>query len=1155
MNIQQANSLLSKLEEDDILQNFINQANSKFILLSVNEPIENFPRFTIEDFKINLLAFKYLSVGCSFAEGEQIEKSIQPLETGANLLLYTHSPKSIDKESTNYYMLCAALSFYASFQYSKAFVTLRELEFNPSISNLISTFLKRDFQKLTILINEILLNEEFSENVLLNLNQNIAETRIHTLVIARSLNLVLRYYYTGNDDYLNDAILNLSKILEIAEIDRDPGFWWVIRLFKIILGGIKIASLWKILPNLLSGGNQSILTKFIYTHAFNFPIPIVELFLSQRRVLNKVLDESKKGMVVSIPTSSGKTRIAEIAILQCFMKDPSSKVLYLAPFKSLAYEVEASLGKVFVSLGFEVSQLYGNNQYGQIDEQLIEESQIIIATPEKAKAMIRSKRALMNEIDLIIIDEGHLLGDDSSRLLLNEFFLEELRAYTKGISAKIVLLSAVLPNVDDIAEWLTYDRENYQVDTWRPSSERFGILNWNGRSVDIKWMNEDAERPPFNRNFVSQLEDEDGLVFPQNKCEAVAGVALKLSELGSVLIFVGTKASVMTHARSMLKALGSSPSKFRWKNASLFKAFEHACNEAFGEHSDWYNYATYGILCHNSDLPYEVRIPIEQLMREDKPPFIISTSTLGQGVNIGVSSVIFAQLYQSGTPISTRDFWNIAGRAGRAFIDTEGKILCAIDRSLPSRIDFKPRIRIKDPNRWERDYKVAVNKKNWSIEKEDKLILDYFNKSKIENTKSGILARLRNLFIIAEEAQISKDLLLQLIVDNSYLQASIENEIKIEIDNLFDAADDTLISLDIEYGSEEESDPSIWVDDFFRGTLASIQAQNEDNLDSDDIIRIFKARNLSLLNEVGNDINRWKKIAITGIPYRSSIKLEAKIDSLLSACNTFTSSEQTTIDLILFLKQVEQTVSDLDIIQKNQGKPLDDIEIIDKIRDKWINGESRNYIILLHEDSTDIITKYYSFTLPWVINGIAKLLKSINYEDESRIFEELALLTELGLPNIQAAKFYLTGIRSRSSSTELGNLFTDLNFSNIKEAKEYLLENFESIKLLVSDQTIFWLELLQKNNNLHIKQIKQVPDFVFTKRDDIHKIVQTLIARKFQEKIYLCSLDYNFKINVSSGEIDFSEVADNSSIIFRYIKRIKCWRMNILDPNLKIAIS
>lgn len=113
-----------------------------------------------------------------------------------------------------------------------------------------------------------------------------------------------------------------------------------------------------------------------------------------------------------------------------------------------------------------------------------------------------------------------------------------------------------------------------------------------------------------------------------------------------------------------------------------------------------------------------MRIPLERLMRSEKPRVIIATSTLGQGVNLGVSTVIFSTLYQSGNPITKRDFWNIAGRAGRAFVDHEGKILVAHDIT-----------------------KKDENKINW----ERKMISAYLNKSNIDRAESGCLELIRTL--------------------------------------------------------------------------------------------------------------------------------------------------------------------------------------------------------------------------------------------------------------------------------------------------------------------------------------------------------------------------------------------------------------------------
>ncbi|WP_301221151.1 hypothetical protein [Bacteroides caecimuris] len=104
-----------------------------------------------------------------------------------------------------------------------------------------------------------------------------------------------------------------------------------------------------------------------------------------------------------------------------------------------------------------------------------------------------------------------------------------------------------------------------------------------------------------------------------------------------------------------------------------------ACIESYGEDSEWFTFAKMGIFCHNADLLLDVRLPLERLMRSEKTRVIVATSTLVQGVNLRVSTVISSTRYQAGTAITKRDFWNIAGRAGRAFVDHEGKILVALD--------------------------------------------------------------------------------------------------------------------------------------------------------------------------------------------------------------------------------------------------------------------------------------------------------------------------------------------------------------------------------------------------------------------------------------------------------------------------------------------
>lgn len=102
-----------------------------------------------------------------------------------------------------------------------------------------------------------------------------------------------------------------------------------------------------------------VIKKYIKALVYLPPRGIHELFITQRQSLAKVLNNNSLGAVVTIPTSSGKTRIAEIAIVNSLVKNPTGKVLYIAPFRSLAFEIENTLERVLSTVGISLSHLYG----------------------------------------------------------------------------------------------------------------------------------------------------------------------------------------------------------------------------------------------------------------------------------------------------------------------------------------------------------------------------------------------------------------------------------------------------------------------------------------------------------------------------------------------------------------------------------------------------------------------------------------------------------------------------------------------------------------------------------------------------------------------------------------------------------------------------
>ncbi|MEM7298704.1 MAG: DEAD/DEAH box helicase, partial [Bacteroidota bacterium] len=712
------------------------------------------------------------------------------------------------------------------------------------------------------------------------------------------------------------------------------------------------------------------------------------------------------------------------------MQYEESKILFIAPYRSLAFEIENDLEKVFGPIGISVSQLYGGSLFNRLDEQVVMESDVIIATQEKAKALFRSDSEILKSIKLIVLDEGHLLGANE-RLIRNEMFMEELRYHMNQSGGRFVVLSAVLPNPEDLAHWLTKSKENVFASDWRPSEERIGILEWTGRNVNLKWRSADDERDSFNNKFVVAeelpLTGRQTVVkyLPGNKNEAVAAAAIKLFSFGTVLIFVGLKSSVLTMAKAYAKVLGH-VDDFPWKNQNNWKAFVLACIEYDGPDSNWLRYAKKGILCHNASLPADVRIPLERIMRTEKPRVIIATSTLGQGVNLGVSSVIFSTIYQAGEPIGHGDFWNIAGRAGRAFVDQEGKILVAHD------VSDNRTLKKRRQNRWKQ-----------------RQIESYFEKTNIQSVESGLLWLIKTLnFIAYRFNKLNFDTFIQLVAENQ-LEDLKESDWVVEG---LDLIDDTLLALHQQFNEGDDVYNVTWVESFFKQSLAFIQLeqQNDEDLSDDEMVSFVKARIHGIIASVGTDRSKWNVHVTSGIPLQSDLILEAHLGDIISEIEAyFEETDKLLADKIKLLMSLEAMINQVPVLKMDYLES----EHLETIRELWISGSSMTEIKNL-PDSIAIVQEHNSFKLPWVLNGIAKKLSVLELEKECELLQEIALLSETGLPNLVAVKIYQAGIRSRTASTELSAFFDQEAWDNgIKFYKHIIRQNALELKEEVSNET------------------------------------------------------------------------------------------------------
>ena len=237
---------------------------------------------------------------------------------------------------------------------------------------------------------------------------------------------MLQYVINGNSFALMEAQKILLDLIKLSQINNESHLWWIFRLLYLVFGEYEEASLWTVLPPIISNEEKRI--DYTRANIYKQP-PVVELFKSQRECIYKSLN-SDEGVAIGMPTSSGKTKIAEISIVKTLSDYPDALCIYIAPFRSLANEVEHSLFGVLNSMGYVVSQLYGSAQATQMDRQLVTEANVVVATPEKIKSILRSNPDLEERIKLAIVDEGHLVGGQP-RYITAELLIEEIKITLK----------------------------------------------------------------------------------------------------------------------------------------------------------------------------------------------------------------------------------------------------------------------------------------------------------------------------------------------------------------------------------------------------------------------------------------------------------------------------------------------------------------------------------------------------------------------------------------------------------------------------------------------------------------------------------------------------------------------------------------------------
>ncbi|XP_060685587.1 probable ATP-dependent DNA helicase HFM1 [Hemiscyllium ocellatum] len=383
-------------------------------------------------------------------------------------------------------------------------------------------------------------------------------------------------------------------------------------------------------------------------------------------IQSKALDDllyTEKNFVICSPTGSGKTVLFELAIVRLLMQVPKPwsniKIVYMAPIKALCNQRNEDWKEKFGPIGLNCKELTGDTEMDDYFE--IQDTHIIITTPEKWDTMTRKWRdnSLVQLVRLFLIDEVHVVKDECrgatlevvvSRMKTAQLAVSRMFNQFNDKALRFVAVSATIPNVEDIAEWLSDGKgpgTATKIDeSFRPVKLRKVVLGFPCSSTQTEFKFDLSLNYKMANIIQTYSEQKPALVF----CATRKGVQQAASVLAKDAKFVMTP----DHKQRLQKYTNSiKDSKLR-------------------------DLLIYGVGYHHAGMDVSDRKATEAAFTAGDVPVLFTTSTLAMGVNLPAHLVVIKSTmhYAGGMfqEYSETDILQMMGRAGRPQFDTTATV-------------------------------------------------------------------------------------------------------------------------------------------------------------------------------------------------------------------------------------------------------------------------------------------------------------------------------------------------------------------------------------------------------------------------------------------------------------------------------------------------
>jgi len=398
-----------------------------------------------------------------------------------------------------------------------------------------------------------------------------------------------------------------------------------------------------------------------------------ELFEPQERSVKAGLFDEKKNFLITIPTASGKTLIAMLAILSHLSKH-KTKVVYLTPLRALASEKFEEFKKLEkLPLGRKIKVALSTGDSKERKEKL-EDADIIFLTNESMDANMAFQQDWIYDIGLVVSDEIHLIGDETRGPTL-EIVLTRLRSGFIGKNPpRIIGLSATISNSNELADWLEcelVESKFRRVPLSEAVYSRHIITNQDREETEGN-LTKDRQESRHQKDWIGLgLDTVDNgdqcLIFAMTRKNAVGWA----KEAGHDVVKMLTE-----NERIELEKISKTIlPKDSYDNTKLTTELAQAVKN--------------GTAFHHAGLDQRCRTIIENEFKNHHIKLLTATPTLAAGVNLPARRVVIPSVMRYTNngleKISVLEYKQMCGRAGRPQYDDMGESII-ISKGYPDEI-------------------------------------------------------------------------------------------------------------------------------------------------------------------------------------------------------------------------------------------------------------------------------------------------------------------------------------------------------------------------------------------------------------------------------------------------------------------------------------